>query len=182
MLPWSSSFPLVNSPNTSGYFVLAAAADTSGGVSPTWVWSAVGAIVTSIGITLVILYRRRDARAKTLMPGYDAAGKALVVLNRLVTKSAISGVTSELVELADLVSLLTIAEARSPEIPFGVIVAELNDYLKNVLPHDYAARIAVDHSLLDSYLLLVRLQGIKLEATRVAITIVQRRIEKLTGK
>lgn len=182
MLPSSSSFPTVNAPNTSGSLMFAAAAENAGGLSPAWTWSAVGALVALTGICLVVLYRRRDARAKGLAPGYEAASKALVLLNRLAGKPAVTGVTTELDELADLVSLLTIAEARSPDIAFGVIVAELDGYRANALPYDYAARSAADAGLLDPYLTLARLQGVKLEAARSAITTVQRRIEKLTGK
>ncbi|CAM5263455.1 hypothetical protein [Streptomyces coeruleorubidus] len=183
MLPCFSSFPPVNNTNTSRPLVLAAAAEATGaGLSPVLTWSAVGVIVAAVGILLVVLFRRRDTRTKTLTPGYDAAGSALVLLNRLATKTAVTGVTAELDKLPDLVSLLAIADGRSPKIGFGVIVTEINGYLDNAFPQDYTAQIAANPGSGDAYTALARNQGIKLEAARTAITIVQRRVEKLTGK
>ncbi|MFI8889169.1 hypothetical protein [Streptomyces paradoxus] len=129
---------------------------------------------------LIINHRRRDGIAQWLQPGYEAASESLVVLNRLALKPAIEGVTADLHELVDLVSRLRLAEQRSPELPFGVIVAELEGYQKNALPHDYEHRLAADTDLLSDYLTLTRMQGIKLEAARTAIASVQRLIEKRT--
>ncbi|MFJ3897242.1 hypothetical protein [Streptomyces sp. NPDC090083] len=44
------------------------------------------------------------------------------MLNRLLLTTAVKDVTAE---LGDAVSRLTIAEQRSLELPFGVVVAEL---------------------------------------------------------
>ncbi|MFJ5032204.1 hypothetical protein ACIQB5_29735 [Streptomyces sp. NPDC088560] len=170
----------MNIPNTYGHLPLAA--EAAGAGHPVLTWAAVGVIVTAVGVCLVVLHRRRDTRSKRLTPGYDAATGALVVLDRLSAMTAIAGVTTELGELAGFISLLRVAEARSPEIPFGVIVATLDDYAASVFTANYATRLAADPSLLDSYLALARVQGVKLESARTAITTVQRRIEKLTGK
>jgi hypothetical protein len=190
MLPSTSSFPPVNSLNTSPglSFTAAAQAVATGATTPAWAiwvtWSVTGlaAIAAIIGVWRLILHRRRDARAKRLEPGYAATRSTLVVLNRLIGTSAVIDVTDELKELNDLLTDLTIAEACSPDVPFGLVVAELGNYLECALPNNYSDQVAADHDLLDSYLTLARRQGIKLEATRAAIATVQRRIEKLTRK
>ncbi|MER6433215.1 hypothetical protein ABT272_36655 [Streptomyces sp900105245] len=183
MVPLLCSFPPVNTTNAPQTLVAAGTAETTGaGLSPVLSWTAFGVIVTAIGVTLVVLFRRRDTRTKTLTPGYDAAGTALVLLNRLATKLAVTGVTDDLKDLADLVTLLTIADARSPKIGFGTIVSEVNGYLADTLPQDYAVQLAANPALADTYFALVRNQGIKLEAARIAIVTVQRRVEKLTRK
>ncbi|MFF7767394.1 hypothetical protein ACIPIU_10210 [Streptomyces massasporeus] len=162
---------------------MAQTGETASGFSATWTWGSMIALMALVISTwLIINHRRRDGIAKWLQPGYEAASESLVVLNRLALKPAIEGVTADLHELIDLVSRLRLAEQRSPELPFGVIVAELEGYQKNVLPHDYEARLAANTGLLSSYLTLTRMQGIKLEAARTAIASVQRLIEKRTRK
>lgn len=182
MLPSTSSFPSAIALNAHEVFV-AQTGQTAGGFSATWTWGSMIALMALVVSTwLIINHRRRDGIAKWLEPGYDAASESLVVLNRLALKPAIEGDTADLHELVDLVSRLRLAEQRSPELPFGVIVAELEGYQKNVLPHDYEDRLAADTGLLSAYLTLTRMQGIKLEAARTAIARVQRLIEKRTRK
>lgn len=41
-------------------------------------------------------------------------------------------------------------EEFSPDVPFGLVIAELKNYLDCALPSDYGAQIAADHSLLDT--------------------------------
>ncbi|MFF7566729.1 hypothetical protein ACFZB4_43105 [Streptomyces pseudovenezuelae] len=181
----------MNSPNTSPGLIstaIAQAAAVGGSTTPAWAiwvtWTVTGlaAVAGVIGVWRLILHRRRDARAKRLEPGYAATRSTLIVLNRLIGTSAVIDVTDELKELTDLLTDLAIAEACSPDVPFGLVVAELGHYLECALPSDYSAQVAADLSLLDGYLTLARRQGIKLEATRAAIATVQRRIEKLTQK
>lgn len=135
-----------------------------------------------VGTLLTVDHRRRDRATQWLQPGYDTASEALLLLNRLSLTTAVEGVTAELRELVDVVSRLRIAEQRSPDMPFEMIVGELDGYRANVLPPDYADELAADQSLLDPYLALTRMQGVKLEAARAAITAVQRMIEKRTRK
>jgi hypothetical protein len=179
MMPSFSSSPRVNSANTAGHLVFGAA-NTAAGLTPAWTWSAIGTLITLIGVSCVVVFRRRDTRIKELQPGYDALGKALTLLDRIAASATIASITAEVTELRDSVSALTTAEARSPKIPFGLVVAELNNYLASALPLDFAARIAADAGQLDTYLVLARMQGMKLQATRQAIMTVQRKIEKLT--
>ncbi|MEU0028350.1 hypothetical protein [Streptomyces sp. NPDC006335] len=164
--------------------LLAKAGDTAGGgLSSTWTWAAVIALVSlAVGTWLTVNHRRRDRLAQWLQPGYDTASETRILLDRLSLTTAVEGVTAELRVLVDLVSKLRIAEQRSPKLPFGVIVAELEAYRANVLPPDHAAKLAVDDSLLDGYLALARMQGVRLEAARAAIVVVQGLIERQTRK
>ncbi|WP_158694442.1 hypothetical protein [Streptomyces canus] len=164
--------------------LLAKAGDTAGGgFSSTWSWAAVIALAALlVGTWLTVNHRRRDRLAKWLQPGYDTASETRILLDRLSLTTAVEGVTAELPVLVDLVSKLRIAEQRSPKLPFGVIVAELEAYRANLLPPDYAAKLAVDDSLLEGYLALARMQGVRLEAARAAIVVVQGLIEKRTRK
>ncbi len=149
--------------------------------SSSWTWGAVIALVALIVSTwLVVNHRRSDQTFQWHKPDYDTASDALLVVNRLSLTTAVEGVTAELRELVDVVSRLRIAEQRSPELPFGVVVAELEGYRVNVLPQNHADRLAADESLLDEHLALARVQGIKLEAARTAIVHVQRKIVKRT--
>ncbi|MFF8472434.1 hypothetical protein [Streptomyces sp. NPDC015414] len=129
---------------------------------------------------LVVNHRRHDQAVQWHQPNYDAASDALLVLNRLSLTTAVEGVTAELRELVDVVSRLRIAAQRSPDLPFGAIVAELEGYRASALPQNHADRLAADESLLDVHLSLARAQGIRLEAARTAIVLVQRKIEKRT--
>ncbi|WP_330335386.1 hypothetical protein OHS33_37500 (plasmid) [Streptomyces sp. NBC_00536] len=131
---------------------------------------------------LVVDNRRRDRAVRWHQPDYDTSSGALLVLNRLSLTTAVEGVTPELRELVDVVSRLRIAEQHSPDLPFGVIVAELEAYRVNVLPERHADRLAADGRLFDDYLALARAQGIRLEAARTGIAHVQRKIEKRTRK
>jgi hypothetical protein len=153
--------------------------DSGAGDFSSWTWGAVIALVALIVSTwLVVNHRRRDQTVQWHQPDYDTASDALLVLNRLSLTTAVEGVTAELRELVDVVSRLGIAEQRSPDLPFGVVVAELEDYRANVLPQNHVDKLAADASLLDDHLALARVQGIRLEAARTAIVHVQRKIEK----
>lgn len=165
-------------------FSLAKAGDTAGGgFSSTWTWAAVIALAALfVGTWLTVNHRRRDQLAQWLQPGYDTASETRILLDRLSLTTAVESVTADLRELVDMVSRLRIAEQRSPKLPFGVIVAELEAYRASALPPDYAGKLAVDDTLLDSYLDLARTQGARLEAARAAIVVVQGMIEKRTRK
>ncbi|WP_328674882.1 hypothetical protein [Streptomyces sp. NBC_00343] len=153
----------------------------AGDFSSSWTWGAVIALIALVVSTwLVVNHRRRDQTVQWHQPGYDTASDALLVLNRLSLTTAVEGVTAELRELVDVVSRLRIAEQRSPDLPFGVAVAELESYRVNVLPQNHADKLAADESLLNDHLALARMQGIRLEAARAAIVHVQRKIEKRT--
>ncbi|MFE2186036.1 hypothetical protein [Streptomyces sp. NPDC059455] len=120
----------------------------AGDFPSSWTWGAVIALVTLVISTwLIVNHRRRDQTVQWHQPDYDTASDALLVLNRLSLTTAVEGVTTELRELVDVVSRLRIAEQRSPDLPFGVVVAELEDYRANVLPQNHAAKLAVDESL-----------------------------------
>ena len=163
--------PLASSSSSSG----------AGDFSSSWTWGAVIALVALVVSTwLVVNHRRSDQILQWHQPDYDTASDALLVLNRLSLMTAVEGVTAELRELVDVVSRLKIAEQRSPDLPFGVVVAELEGYRANVLPRNHADKLAADGSLLDDHLALAREQGIRLEAARTAIVHVQREIEKRT--
>ncbi|MFE1839520.1 hypothetical protein [Streptomyces sviceus] len=154
-----------------------------GGLSSTWTWAAVIALTALIvGTWLTVDHRRRDRLAQWLQPGYETASETRILLERLALSTAVEGVTPELGGLVDMVSKLRIAEQRSPKLPFGVIVAELEAYQANLLPPDHAAKLAVDDTLLDAYLDLARMQGVRLEAARAAIVVVQGLIEKRTRR
>ncbi|MGW2652637.1 hypothetical protein ACWC1D_03090 [Streptomyces sp. NPDC001478] len=153
----------------------------AGDFSSSWTWGATIALAALVVSTwLVVNHRRRDQTVQWHQPDYDTASDALLVLNRLSLTTAVEGVTAELRELVDVVSRLRIAEQRSPELPFGVVVAELEGYRAKVLPQNHADKLAADQSLLDEHLALARVQGIRLEAARIAIVDVQRKIEKRT--
>ncbi|WP_438453382.1 hypothetical protein [Streptomyces asiaticus] len=153
----------------------------AGDFPSSWTWGAVIALIALIVSTwLVVNHRRRDQTVQWHQPDYDTASDALLVLNRLSLTTAVEGVTAELRELVDVVSRLRIAAQRSPDLPFGVVVAELEGYRANVLPQNHAAKLAADESLLDGHLALARVQGIRLQAARTAIVQVQRKIEKRT--
>ncbi|MFE1878721.1 hypothetical protein [Streptomyces diastatochromogenes] len=163
--------PLSSSSSSSG----------AGDFSSSWTWGAVIALVALVVSTwLAVNHRRHDQTVQWHQPDYDTARDALLVLNRLSLTTAVEGVTAELRELVDVVSRLRIAEQRSPDLPFGVVVAELEGYRANVLPQNHADKLAADESLLDDHLALARVQGIRLEAARTAIVHVQRKIEKRT--
>ncbi|MFF7564850.1 hypothetical protein ACFZB4_33395 [Streptomyces pseudovenezuelae] len=164
--------------------LLAKAGDTTGGgFSSTWSWAAVIALAALlVGAWFTVDHRRRDRLTQWLQPGYDTASETRILLDRLSLTVAVEGVTAELRVLVDLISKLRIAEQRSPKLPFGVIVAELEAYRANVLPPHYADKLAVDDSLLDGYLALARMQGVRLEAARAAIVVVQSLIERQTRK
>ncbi|WP_447039237.1 hypothetical protein [Streptomyces sp. DSM 118878] len=163
--------PLASSSSPSG----------AGDFSSEWSWGALIALIALLVSTwLVINHRRRDQAVQWHQPDYDTASDALLVLNRLALTAAVEGVTAELRELIDVVSRLRIAERRSPDLPFGVAVAQLEGYRTNVLPRNHAEMLAADESLLNHHLALARMQGIKLEAARTAIVQVQRKIEKRT--
>lgn len=152
-------------------------------VFSSWTWGAVIALVALVVSTwLVINHRRRDQTVRWHQPDYDTASDALLLLNRLSLATAVEGVTAELRELVDVVSRLRIAEQRSPDLPFGMIVAELEGYRANMLPQNHADKLAADESLLTDHLALARVQGIRLEAARIAIVHVQRAIEMRTRK
>ncbi|MGX1886738.1 hypothetical protein [Streptomyces sp. NPDC055287] len=163
--------PLSSSSSSSG----------AGDFFSSWTWGAVITLV-ALGVStwLVVNHRRRDQTVQWHQPDYDTASDALLVMNRLSLTTAVEGVTAELRELVDVVSRLRIGEQRSPDLPFGVIVAELEGYRANVLPQNHADKLAADESLLDDHLSLARVQGIRLEAARTAIVHVQRKIEKRT--
>ncbi|MDT7843540.1 hypothetical protein [Streptomyces justiciae] len=170
-------------PGLSSFSSAEAGEAASGGFSSTWTWSVVVALAALlVGAWFKINHRRRDQITKWYQPGYDAAGQARLLRDRLSLTTAVEGVTPELRELVDVISKLKLAEQRSPEVPFGVIVAELHGYSESLLPPDHAAKLAVDPSLLDTYLGLARMQGIRLESARTAIIAVQRMIEKRTRK
>ncbi|WP_146229022.1 hypothetical protein [Streptomyces sp. NWU339] len=153
----------------------------AGDFSSSWTWGTVIALVALVVSTwLIVNHRRRDQTVQWHQPDYDTVSNALLVLNRLSLTTAVEGVTAELRELVDVVSRLRISEQRSPDLPFGVVVAELEGYRANVLPQNHADKLAADESLLDDYLALARAQGIRLEAARAAIVHVQRKIEKRT--
>ncbi|MFI1519431.1 hypothetical protein [Kitasatospora cineracea] len=157
------------------------ASSGTGEFSSSWTWGAVIALVALVVSTwLVVNHRRRDRTVRWHQPDYDTASDALLVLNRLSLTTAVEGVTAELRELVDVVTRLKIAEQRSPDLPFGVIVAELEGYRTNVLPQNHADKLAADENLLDGHLALARVQGIRLEAARTAIVHVQRAIEMRT--
>ncbi|GAA1733515.1 MULTISPECIES: hypothetical protein [Streptomyces] len=159
--------------------MLSLSSSGAGDFSSSWTWGAVIALAALVVSTwLVVNHRHRDQTVQWHQPDYDTARDALLVLNRLSLTTAVEGVTAELRELVDVVSRLRIAEQRSPDLPFGVIVAELEGYRANVLPQNHAAKLAGDESLLDDYLALARVQGIRLQAARTAIVRVQRKIEK----
>jgi hypothetical protein len=154
---------------------------SASGFSSSWTWGALIALVALVVSTwLVVDHRHRDQTVRWHQPDYDAASAALLVVNRLSLTTAVDGVTAELRELIDVVSKLKMAEQRSPDLPFAVVVAELEDYRANVLPQNYADKLAADGSLLAEYLGLARVQGIRLGAARAAIVRVQRKIEKRT--
>ncbi len=156
-------------------------ASGAGDFSSSWTWGTVIALVALVVSTwLVVNHRRRDQTVQWHQPDYDTASNALLVLNRLSLTTATEGITAELRELVDVVSRLRIAEQRSPDLPFGVVVAELEGYRAKVLPQNHADELAADQNLLDDYLALARAQGIRLEAARAAIVDVQRKIEKRT--
>lgn len=157
------------------------ASSAAGGFFSSWTWGAVIALAALVVSTwLVVNHRRSDQAFQWHQPDYDTASDALLAVNRLSLTTAVEDVTAELRELVDVVSRLKIAEQRSPDLPFGVVVAELEGYRANVLPQNHADRLAADEGLLDDYLALARVQGIRLEAARTAIVHVQRKIEKRT--
>ncbi|WP_250400463.1 hypothetical protein [Streptomyces cellostaticus] len=90
------------------------------------------------------------------------------------------GVTAELRELVDVVSRLRIAARRSPDPPFGAVVAEPESYRASALPQNHADRLAADESLLDAHPSPARAQGMRLEAARTAIVLVRRKIGQRT--
>lgn len=152
-----------------------------GDFSSSWTWGAAIALLALVVSTgLVVNHRRCDRAIRWHQSDYDAVNNALLMVNRLSFMTAIEGATLELGELIDVISRVTIAEQRSPDLPFGKIVAELAGYRAAVLPGDYSYRLAADESLLDYYFALTRTQGVKLEAARTAIVRVQRKIEKRT--
>ncbi|MFD0123247.1 hypothetical protein [Streptomyces virginiae] len=160
---------------------LSSSSSGAGDFTSSWTWGTGIALVTLLVTTwLVINHRRRDQTVRWHQPDYDTARDALLVLNRLSLTTAVEGTTPELRELVDVVSRLRIAEQRSPKLPFGLILAELESYRAHVLPQNHADKLAADESLLDDHLTLARVQGIRLEAARTAITHVQRKIENRT--
>ncbi|MFI9176161.1 hypothetical protein [Streptomyces lincolnensis] len=157
------------------------ASQAAGDFSSTLTW---GAVATFVGVivaaVLVIVHRRRDKRAEWLKPGYATASETLVLLDRLALTVAVTNVTADLKPLTDQISKVKQAEQRSPELPFGLIIAELKVYQENLLPEHYAEKLTADSDLRDTYLALALQQGVKLEAARQATTTVQRMIEKQT--
>ncbi|MFJ5233806.1 hypothetical protein ACIQBJ_28390 [Kitasatospora sp. NPDC088391] len=158
-----------------------AASSGADGFPSSWTWGAVIAVAALlVGTWLTVSHRRQDRTVRWLEPGYETAGTVLIVLNRLSLTIAVEGVTSELPELVDLVSKLRIAEQRSPDLPFGTVIAALEKYRTHALPQDHVARLAEDGALLADHLALAQAQGVVLEAARTATVQVQRAIERRT--
>ncbi|NUK12612.1 hypothetical protein HRW23_34970 [Streptomyces lunaelactis] len=175
MVPCITSYPTANALNSYALHQVQASANASSFLS-SWTWGAVaGFVAVLVTAAIAIVYRRRDTEAKRLKPGYDALGETLVSLDTLAAQSVVK---SDLDKLHEQISKIKQAEQRSPKMPFGVVVARLKAYEDSVLPDEYAKRLVKDKSLLEEYLGLSREQGLRLEATRAEIAVVQRAVEK----
>ncbi|MFC9916249.1 hypothetical protein [Streptomyces sp. NPDC059862] len=149
--------------------------------SSTWTWAAAIGLVTLLVTTSFSIdrvYKHRKAKeAKRLQSDYDLLDQTTVTLDKL---AAMPAQKADLEKLSEHRSLIKQAEKRSPDLPFGAVVAHIDIYEKTVLPDGYARKLASRKIALDDLLELSRQQGAAITSIRTAIDAVQREIDRRT--
>jgi hypothetical protein len=151
------------------------------GFNSTWTWTAAIGLVT----LLVTVYfsvdqlrkRKKATEAKRLKPDYDLLDEVVVVLGKL---EALPAQKADLAPLSELRSRVKQAERRSPDLPFGEVVARIDVYQKTVLPDCFGKKLTSKRVTLDELLELSRQQGAALAEVRVACDAVQVEIDRRT--
>ncbi|MFF7566594.1 hypothetical protein ACFZB4_42390 [Streptomyces pseudovenezuelae] len=154
----------------------------------TWTWPAVIGLATfmlTIYVTISQVRKhkkateakKKAAEAVRLKPDYDLLDEVVVAAGKL---EALPAQKTDLVGLNELRSRVKQAERRSPDLPFGDVVARIDVYHKTMLPDCYGKKLAGKRVDLDELLELSRQQGAALTEIRVACDAVQREIDSRT--
>lgn len=152
------------------------------GFSSSWTWAALIGLV-SLAATVCfsvdqVRKHHRVKEAERLRPDYELLDETIVALDKLAGTAAVK---ADLGRLSELHSRIKQAEKRSPDIPFGAVVAHVAAYQKTVLPDGYAKKLVGRKVTLDELLDLARQQGVSNAGIRVAIDAVQREIDRRTA-
>ncbi|MEU4655163.1 hypothetical protein AB0G32_14690 [Streptomyces sp. NPDC023723] len=159
-----------------------------GGDSPqgtftsSWTWAAVIGLATFVVTTCVSIDQVRKSRrakeAKRYQPDYDLLNETVVVLDKLAGTAAQK---ADLVRLNQLLSRVKQAERRFPALPFGAVVAHLDNYRKATLPDDFRRKLLGKKMPLDELLGLSRQQGAAIAGALAAIAQVLSEIDRRTA-
>lgn len=159
--------------------MLGSKAPQEGGFSNTLTWAAVIALVAFlVGLYFSIEQVQRHKKAKEaarLKPDYDMLDEVVVAAGKL---EGLSAEKSDLKPVKELRSRVKQAERRSPDLPFGEVVARIDAYQKTVLPDCFAKKLTGKKVTLDELLDLSRQQGAALAEIKSACDTVQSRIDR----
>ncbi|MFF7954064.1 hypothetical protein [Streptomyces griseorubiginosus] len=118
---------------------------------------------------------RKGKEAARLKPDYDLLDEVVVATGKM---EGVSAEKSDLVPMKELRSRVERAERRSPDLPFGEVVARIDAYEKTVLPDFHSKKLAGKKVSLSDLLDLSRQQGSALAEIRSACDRVQREIDR----
>jgi hypothetical protein len=159
--------------------MLGSNAPHEGSFSSTWTWAAVIALVAflvGLYFSLEQVQRHRKGKeAARLKPDYDTLDEVVVAASKM---EGVSAEKSDLMPMKELRSRVKQAERRSPDLPFGEVVARIDAYQKTVLPDCHLKKLAGKKVTLSDLLDLSRQQGSALAEIRNACDTVQREIDR----
>ncbi|MFD5013786.1 hypothetical protein [Streptomyces chartreusis] len=152
------------------------------GFSSTWTWAAALSLAgLLVGLCFSVEQVRRSRKAKEaarLRPDYDMLDEVVVAAGKL---EGLAAEKADLAPLKELRSRVKQAERRSPDLPFGEVVARIDVYQKTVLPDCFRRKLSGKRITLDELLELSRQQGATLTEIRGACNTVQQEIDRRTG-